>query len=142
MPSQVFSVVNPLALVGWVLLVGFPRRPWAILLAGRVLPMLLAGIYVAIILSCWWHAPGGFSSLVAVAELFSNEWLLLAGWVHYLAFDLLIGSWLVLDARQREIPHLWLVPVLFLTFMFGPAGWLAYQMLGLASRRRKVAQSK
>lgn len=141
MPNQVFALVNPLALVGWVLLIVFPRRPWALLVAGRVLPTLLASIYVAVILSCWWHAPGGFSSLAAVAELFSDEWLLLAGWVHYLAFDLLVGSWLLLDARQREIPHLWLVPVLFLTFMFGPAGWLVYQLLGLALRQRRVSQS-
>jgi len=28
-----------------------------------------------------------------VAQLFENRWLLLAGWVHYLAFDLFIGAW-------------------------------------------------
>jgi hypothetical protein len=69
---------------------------------------------------------GGFSSLSAVAALFADPWLLLAGWIHYLAFDLIVGGWEVRDARRRSISHGLVVPCLFLTFMFGPAGWLAY----------------
>jgi len=46
--------------------------------------------------------------------------------VHYLAFYLSVGSWEVRDARGRGIPHLVVVLCLALTFMFGPAGWLAY----------------
>jgi hypothetical protein len=61
-----------------------------------------------------------------VARLFENPWMLLAGWTHYLAFDLWIGSWEVRDARAHRIPHWLVLPCLFLTFMFGPAGWLLY----------------
>jgi hypothetical protein len=71
-------------------------------------------------------AEGGFSSLDEVASLFRNPWLLLAGWIHYLAFDLLIGTWEVRDARSRGISHLLVLPCLALTFLFGPAGWLLY----------------
>ena len=70
--------------------------------------------------------PAAADMLDGVATLFANRWLLLAGWVHYLAFDLLIGTWEARDARERGLPHLLLVPCLFLTLMFGPAGWLAY----------------
>ena len=59
--------------------------------------------------------------------LFSNPWALLAGWIHYLAFDLLIGTWETRDAREHGVPHLLLVPCLVLTFLFGPAGWLLYR---------------
>jgi len=79
---------------------------------------------------------GGFSSLSAVATLFTQPWLLLAGWMHYLAFDLIVGSWEVSDARERGIPHFAVVPCLVLTFMFGPAGWLAYSGLRAAYARR------
>ena len=61
-----------------------------------------------------------------MALLFSNPWALLAGWVHYLAFDLFVGSWEVRDSQARGIPHWLVLPCLFLTFMFGPAGWLLY----------------
>ena len=99
-------------------------------------PALLAGLYIAIIVTKWGGSAGGFSSLPAVATLFSNPWLLLAGWTHYLAFDLLVGSWEVRDARDRGIPHLLVLPCLALTFLFGPAGWMLYMALGDSRSRR------
>ena len=95
----------------------------------KIIPALFAVLYTVIAGSLFWRSSGGFSSLADVATLFSNPWLLLAGWVHYLAFDLLMGSWEVEDARQRGIPHLMVVPCLLLTFLFGPAGWLLYTIL-------------
>ena len=53
-------------------------------------------------------------------------------WIHFLAFDLFVGRFIYLDARQRGISH-WLVsPVLALTLMFGPAGFLSYLLCRLA----------
>ena len=63
-----------------------------------------------------------------MAELFSNPWLLLAGWIHYLAFDLFVGTWMVRDSLERRVPRLLVAPCLLLTFLFGPAGFLAYQV--------------
>lgn len=141
MEGSMFSVVNLVAVAGWVLLAVFPRRRLAAIVAGRVVPALLSGAYVAVVLSVWGQSPGGFSSLAAVGQLFDNRWMLLAGWIHYLAFDLVIGSWMVQDAREHGIPHGLLVPLLLLTFMFGPAGWLAYLGLraALSSRWRGLA---
>src|SRR4051812_21348401 len=52
--------------------------------------------------------------------------MLLAGWTHYLAFDLFVGRWEVRDAQRRGIPHLLITPALVLTFLLGPAGFLFY----------------
>jgi hypothetical protein len=93
---------------------------------GTIVPLFFAVVYVAIVATRLADAEGGFSTLEGVATLFTNRWLLVAGWVHYLAFDLLIGTWEARDARQRGVPHLLLVPCLFLTLMLGPAGWLLY----------------
>ena len=49
-------------------------------------------------------AEGGFGSLADVATLFGKPELLLAGWIHYLAFDLFIGAWEVRDAQRNEHP--------------------------------------
>ena len=136
-PEQVFSIANATALVSWLLLVVAPRRPWVTELAtSRVVPALFAVLYVGIVVSILGRVEGGFSSLSGVAALFSNRWLLLAGWVHYLAFDLLIGTWEVRDAGERGIPHWVVVPCLVLTFMLGPAGWLLYLTLRSAFPRR------
>jgi ABA4-like protein len=129
-PDQIFSIANTLALGAWILLIVLPRQRWVSgILAPIAMPALFAVIYVAIIATQWKGSAGGFSSLSAVATLFTQPWLLLAGWIHYLAFDLFVGSWEVRDARERGIPHLAVVPCLLLTFMFGPAGWLAYSGL-------------
>jgi Domain of unknown function (DUF4281) len=126
-PETIFSIVNPLALVGWILLVVLPRQRWvADTACSWAIPGVLAVTYVAVIATHILGSPGGFSSLPAVAALFSNPWLLLGGWIHYLAFDLFVGSWEARDARERGVPHMALVPCLALTFLFGPAGWLLY----------------
>jgi hypothetical protein len=126
-PNQIFSIVNAMALVAWILLVALPRKRWVAGVAtGLVVPAFLAVAYIAIVVTQFGRSSGGFSSLPAVAALFTNPWLLLAGWIHYLAFDLFVGSWEVRDARRRGIPHLAVVPCLALTFLFGPAGWLLY----------------
>jgi hypothetical protein len=125
-PNLLFSFVNPLATVAWLILIAFPRRRWATHLVAAVVPALLAVAYVAIVAANWGRSSGGFGSLEGVALLFGNRWMLLAGWIHYLAFDLLVGRWEVLDARDHGVSHGAVIPCLLLTFMFGPAGWLLY----------------
>jgi hypothetical protein len=142
-PEQVFSIFNAAALAAWLLLATFPRRPVIVrTILGTAVPALFAVAYAAILAVNWSSSEGGFSSLGGVGLLFSNPWVLLAGWTHYLAFDLLVGVWEVTDAGERGIPHLLVVPCLALTFMFGPAGWLVYQMVrrGFPSRRTASLQ--
>ena len=62
-------------------------------------------------------------------KLFTNEWATLAGWIHYLAFDLFVGAWEVKDAQEKNISHWFVIPCLILTFLFGPIGFLLYSIL-------------
>ena len=139
-PEHVFSIANAVAAVSWLLLAVVPRRRWVTgIVTAKVVPALFALLYIGLIVSTFGRADGGFSTLAGVAALFTNQWLLLAGWVHYLAFDLVIGTWEVRDAQERGIPHALVVPCLFVTFMFGPAGWLLYQALRWALGVRRAA---
>jgi hypothetical protein len=141
-PEQVFSIANLIAIVAWLLLVILPRQRWVTeLLTSVVVPTLFAIVYVAIVVTTFGHTPGGFSTLAAVATLFSSPWALLAGWIHYLAFDLLIGTWEARDARERGVPHLLLIPCLVLTFLFGPAGWVLYMGVRL-TKSSQMLQSR
>lgn len=72
---------------------------------------------------------GGFDSLTEVMKLFSNPRAVFAGWVHYLAFDLFIGSWETRDALKLGISRWLLLPCQVLTFMFGPLGLMLYLIL-------------
>lgn len=128
-PDAVFSAANTTALVSWILLAALPRRVWVQRLVGSIVPLALAATYAALVAGFFLGAEGSFNSLDGVATLFANRWVLLAGWIHYLAFDLLTGVWETRDAARRGLAHWLVVPCLFLTFMFGPAGWLLYQVV-------------
>ncbi|WP_133272130.1 ABA4-like family protein [Hymenobacter radiodurans] len=129
-PATLFSVANPVAMLGWVLLLIAPR--WTVtrrLVLSGILPLALAVVY-AVVIGVHYAGPegsvGGFSSLADVALLFQDPWALLAGWVHYLCFDLAIGAWEARDAHRRGVPHLLLIPCLLFTFLLGPVGILLY----------------
>lgn len=128
-PEQLFSILNLIAIAGWLLLVFLPRVRWATSVVPVVVPVVLALVYAALVAWAMPRSEGGFSSLSGVQSLFENPWALLAGWTHYLAFDLFIGGWEVRDAQQRGIPHLLVVPVLVLTFLLGPCGLLLYLLI-------------
>jgi hypothetical protein len=125
--EQLFTAANTLAVLCWILLALLPGHRWVTeVVTGKVAPALFAAGYIAIVIAVFPRAEGSFSTLAGVTTLFANPWLLLAGWLHYLAFDLLIGTWEARDSIDRGVPRWLLVPCLFLTLMFGPMGWLAY----------------
>lgn len=129
-PDNLFQLSGPLAMAGWLTLAASPFAPRLTqLLASLVIPVMLSLGYAALILAHWSEAEGGFSSLPDVMLLFTNPAVALAGWLHYLAFDLFVGAWEVRTARNAAIPHLLVLPCLVLTFLFGPIGLLAF--LGL-----------
>ncbi len=138
-PETIFTAANFTAMAGWAVLAAGVIFNNALLrdrIAGRVVPALLAAAYTALILLHWAGSQGGFGSLADVASLFANPWLLLAGWVHYLAFDLAIGSAMARKAFDEGLPRLVLVPILPLTFLFGPIGWLGFEAVRLVAARR------
>lgn len=133
-----FSAAGALAAVGWICL-AFLYRFGAVrwLLTAAVIPGMLSALYVFLIAKGW-GSGGGFGSLAEVAALFESRTLLLAGWIHYLAFDLFIGTSIIYDAEDSGINHWLVVPIGFLTFMFGPAGLLAYILLKAALKKRTI----
>lgn len=131
MPTDtLFQTANMLALAGWLVLALSPLSPrWSDRIAGLAIPVALSVGYTALVLVFWSRAPGGFDSLPNVMLLFTQPEIALAGWVHYLAFDLLIGAWIARTARTEGIHTLLVLPLLALTFLFGPAGYLAFTLL-------------
>ncbi len=140
-PEALFSFVSTLVVPGWLLLAFAPRWRWTErLLGSAALSLLLAGLYLVLIALRFPHAQGGFGSLADVDRLFRDPYLLLAGWIHYLAFDLFIGAWEVRDAGRLGVPHLLVVPCLALTFLFGPVGLLAYFVIRWTRGRGQVGE--
>jgi hypothetical protein len=68
--------------------------------------------------------------------LFTEENAVLAGWVHYLAFDLLIGMWMLDQHKELKINQLLIAPCLFLTFMLGPIGFLLFIIIKTVKQKQ------
>jgi hypothetical protein len=136
--EQLFSILNVMTVAAWLPLVLLPRVRWTATVVPVAIPFLLSAIYVVLVAATLTRSEGGFSSLAGVGALFDNSWMLLAGWTHYLAFDLFVGGWEVRDAQQRGIPHLLIVPALVLTFLLGPAGFLLYLTIRRFAVKRRA----
>lgn len=131
-PALMFSLANGLALMAWLALLASPARaPWASRvwqISGGFVPLVLSALYVAM-LALHWRGEGGFGSIEAVRAMFDVPGVLVAGWTHYLAFDLFVGAWIARRCARLGIGHAWVMPLLLFTFMLGPLGLLAFALL-------------
>ncbi len=138
--DTLFQLSSTTALAGWVSLLASPFMPRVSdRIAGLVIPLLLSVAYAGLIMAHWSGAKGGFDTLDNVALLFQTRELLLAGWIHYLAFDLFVGAWIARAARAEAVAFVLVVPCLALTFLFGPAGFLAFSAIRAARRQARRA---
>ena len=130
-PSDIFSLANTTALLMWILMIFLPKwKATRFLIDFKVIPILLSIGYVVYIIQAM--LIGGamdFGSLESVMDLFTEENAVLAGWIHYLAFDLLVGMWILNQNQKLGVHHLLLVPCLIGTFMFGPIGFLLFMVI-------------
>lgn len=136
--ETLFSICGALAMLGWAGLALLPQQKLVVeVIARLVIPGLIGLVYIAVMVTHMGDSPegGGFGSLAAVKKLFTVDALLLGGWVHYLAFDLFVGSWEVSDSRKNGVHHLLVLPCLLLTLMAGPAGLVVYLLIRVIVRQ-------
>lgn len=132
-----FDLCGKLVLPAWLLLVLLPKWKWTHnIVCHAWIPSLLGLCYIYCIYAGW-PSPegGGFGSLQQVMILFQSPYTVLAGWIHYLAFDLFIGAWEVRDAQRRGVNHFLVIPCLVLTFLAGPVGLLLYFIIRFCKDR-------
>ena len=130
-PAEVFKIVGMLAMPMWILMVFLPK--WKVtrfFIDYKIIPILLSIIYVIYIIQAMQIGGGmDFGSLQSVMALFTEEHAVLAGWVHYLAFDLLVGMWILNQNKTVKIHHLLIIPCLLASFMLGPDGFLLFMIM-------------
>ena len=137
--EQLFSSASTLAMLGWIILVFLPRRwKWLNRIPAYFIPMVLSVLYSFLIARYFFSAEGGFDTLVNVQQLFTYPGAALAGWVHYLAFDLFIGGLIAKQSDEIGLSRIIQVPILLLTFMFGPFGYLLFAAIKPVMQRFKL----
>ena len=130
--EDIFVLASLAVLPAWFLLLVFPNGKRVQTLVYKAwIPILLGAAYAGLLsgTATTGSAGGGFDSLEAVMRLFDDPTVALAGWIHYLVFDLFVGAWEVRDGQRRGLPRIWVAPCVLLTFSMGPLGLLAYLMV-------------
>lgn len=135
--DTLFRIANVAALLCWIALVLLPRWP----AVRRTIEVVVVGglctLYGVLISVYFFRVEGGgFFSLPAVQRLFESPPVALAGWIHYLAFDLFVGLWIAKSSDEAGLTRWLQTPVLLVTFMFGPLGLLLFVGVVLAQRAR------
>jgi hypothetical protein len=131
-----FKLSNNLAMIGWILLLALPRWKWTVKLVTGIVVTILAVLYVVFVVQALSpEEMKSFGTLEGIMELFTDKGAVLAGWIHYLAFDLMVGVFIVTNAIRNKISHWLVIPCLLLTFMLGPTGLLIYLVIRMVKTR-------
>ena len=117
----------------WLVLIFFPNSKLnKIFLTSIFLPSLFAIIYVYIFYQLMLldenilDSLNIYISLEGLNYLLSNEVFLLIFWVHFLAINLFLGSWVSRDALKYNIPKFFSAISLILIYFTGPVGLVIY----------------
>lgn len=133
-------------MIGWLILIFAPRQspswmpralgPLLFAIPRFVIPFAISLLYAGFAMSYVFSVEGGgFGSLDEVAALLGKREMLLAGWVHYLAFDLFIGGWIAAQADTIGLNRLVQAPILVATFMLGPVGLAIFLLIRVSALR-------
>lgn len=149
----VFSLINAVALLGWVMLAVLPRIPrtFSLVLYAAVGLLCLTYVILFVLLFASLVDPGRIAgaaepdlldySLAGLRPLFMSDGGIVIGWTHYLAFDLFVGLWIAKDADHKGFSRLVQLPFLFATLMAGPIGLFAWLVTREARARRAVKRA-
>src|SRR5882724_9827762 len=127
--ESLFRASNLLVLPIWALMILLPRWRWtARVIQSPLVSVVPALVYAALVLprlGTIWPAVSR-PTLPGVEALLASPAGATIAWAHFLAFDLFVGRWIYLDSQERRISSWLVAPVLLLTLMLGPAGFLFY----------------
>src|SRR5690606_40298214 len=97
----VYGLTGMLIIMCWALLILHPdRRSRFITVPKFAVPVLFGLIYAGIMMAGFFDSGGGYGSIAEVRALFAHDDILLAGWLHYLAYDFFIGVLIAYHAER------------------------------------------
>jgi Domain of unknown function (DUF4281) len=138
--KELWDYIHPIALAGWFILCVAPR--WSYTYTITLIPPLIHAVLYASILLPLILFPDqtnptpqiDIADMESVFHAFGVPNIFFCGWVHYLAFDLLVARGLAMDAVvtcnvSYLTYYILVVPCLLATLYVGPVGYLAYMIL-------------
>lgn len=142
MTELLFNICNITILIVWIAILFFPRTSLSkILIDFPWIPLGISFFYIYFIIVSGGLAGADFSTLDGIVSLFKNSTpeSAAAGWLHYLAFDFWVATWIIRHSQKHNIKHLFIAVPLLFTFMLGPVGILIYSLIYFGNKNLKRA---
>lgn len=135
-PSTLFNFANFYAFLGWFLLLSAPNWKHTQTIIKYGILFVFGLIYTVLVLKGIKNFSFlDFSNLSNVKQLFTKDDALVAGWIHYLTFDLFVGAYIVRKSIIIGIPRWTYSLILPFTFMFGPIGFLIFTLVSYSKSK-------
>ena len=134
--ENIYLWVNFGVLPFWLMLILIPNyKITRIFTNSIILPLIIASAYVYVFYqTILLDEPISdifeiYLSLENLYILFSSESFLLVFWLHFIALNLFLGSWVSINGVKYNIPRgLMFIPLIIIYFI-GPAGLILYWMI-------------
>jgi len=142
MTELLFNICNITILIVWAVILFFPRTSFSkLLISFPWIPLGISFLYIYFIIISGGLADADFSSLDGILSLFKKATpeSAAAGWLHYLAFDFWVATWIIRHSQKQEIKHIFIIVPLLFTFMMGPVGILIYSIVYFGNKKLKKA---
>jgi hypothetical protein len=119
-----FQLMNVSVLPIWAAWIAAPRsRVAARLAANAGIPLLLCALYAGLLGVLLLRGGSGGLDFEGLRAGLASPLGFLAGWAHWLAFDLFVGAWVVRESRRLSVEPR---PYLVLVLLAGPLGLGAF----------------
>ncbi len=127
----------------WLMIILIPNsRLTQILVNSVIIPLILSSAYVYV----YYQAVLMDESFLEIFKIyfdlenlytvFATESFLLVFWLHFLAINIFLGSWVSRDGIKYNIPRLSLSIILIIIFFTGPLGLVLHWLIRIFYARR------
>ena len=131
--ENIYLFSNYCILPFWLLLILIPNSKITQIFVNSIIaPLILSTAYIYVIYQAilldepFFDIFKLYLSIDNLYTIFSTESFLLVFWIHFLALNLFLGSWVSRDAIKYNIPKKIVIFPLILIYFTGPAGLALY----------------
>ena len=131
--ENIYFWSNIAVLPFWLLLIFIPNSKITLILNNSIIiPLILASAYVYIIYKSFLmdenilNIFNLYLNLEHLYTIFATESFLLIFWLHFLAINLFLGSWISRDRIKYSLPKFFTGVILLIVYFAGPVGLVLY----------------
>ena len=133
--ENIYLIANWGVIPFWLLLIILPNHALTnFFVQSIIVPLLLGSAYGFVAYNIYLEKNildsfELYNGLNGLYSMFANEAFLLIFWLHFLAINLFVGTWIVRDSKRYVVSRILVVFSLITTYFTGPIGLVIYWFL-------------